>query len=182
LADYTNTSAQPSVENGLPIQIYFEDAEVSFAEMVAVLDVVDREFRRMQDGILALAPYFGSFNEIIVDASRQRLRQSSRQSVRLSAFQAGSLVVGGTLAFIVLGILKNTIGESLKQGWQESELHDDLVAFTRSSLNLALRETRSIPGAFQKAFAKHMPHVMVRQDEPSDMISIRVGRRRDGAA
>ena len=182
MAEITDSGAPPAVDGGLPIQIYFEESDVSFADLAEVLDLLDREFRRVQDRVLGLAPYFGTFNEIIIDASRQRLRQATRQAVRLSAFRPGSFVVEGTLAIIVLGILKNTIGESLKQGWQESEMHDDIVGFTKSTLNTILRDSKSFAGSLQETFARRMPHVTVRQDEPGVMISIRVRRRRDEAA
>ena len=182
MAELREGDVLATVDGGLPVSVYFEESEVSFAELAEVLDELDREFRRLQDRILEFAPYYGTYNEIIIDASRQRLRQAARQSVRLSAFRPGSLVVEGTLAVIVVGILRSTIGESLKQGWQESELHDDIVGFTKSTLNMALRETKSFAGALQERFAKRLPHVTVRQEEPGVMISIRVRRRRDEAA
>jgi len=182
LAELIDRSEPQVLDGGLPFQVYFDEPDVSFADLAEVLDVLDREFRRVQDGVLAVAPYFGNFNSIIIDASRQRLRQASRQAVRLSAFRRGSLVVNGTLAVIVVGILKSTIGESVKQGWQESELHDDIVAFTKSSLNSILRDSKSFAASLRGTLARRLPHVTVRQDEPGAMISIRVRRRRDDAA
>ena len=54
MAELIDRSEPQVLDGGLPFQVYFDEPDVSFADLAEVLDVLDREFRRVQDGVLAV--------------------------------------------------------------------------------------------------------------------------------
>lgn len=72
------------------------------------------------------------FKEIptaIYDASLLRLYRKSGSAFLIKEAQSGSIILGGIAAGLAIWLLNQTIGETIKEAWVESESHARLKEF-----------------------------------------------------
>jgi hypothetical protein len=74
-------------------------------------------------------------SEVIIDAVAHRIKKFKGSSVSYVTASTGSIVMGGIATGITLWLLEKTIGESLREGWVQSNAHDALVSVIRTALD-----------------------------------------------
>lgn len=74
-------------------------------------------------------------NSSISPSEKQSLRDKLKGPLHhidayyFERIEKGSILIGGTLTAVGLWLLKNTIGESVKEAWKQSEMHQNLVDY-----------------------------------------------------
>src|SRR5437868_1968218 len=66
---------------------------------------------------------------VAADASRQRLYVRRGQSVLVESASGGSIVIACVVSALALWILKETLGETIKEAWRDSPTHHHLKDF-----------------------------------------------------
>ena len=82
-----------------------------------------------------IAPYFAYGDEVplvVIDAMRFRLNGLKGKLLHIEHAANGSIILGGIVAAAALWLLENTLGETLKDAWKESDMHKKVLAlFTK---------------------------------------------------
>ena len=73
------------------------------------LDAIQREFSDLPD--------------VAFDAAKYRLKQYRYSAILIKELRPGSLVVAGCVAGVAIWVLQQTLGETLKEAWLESQGH-----------------------------------------------------------
>src|SRR3712207_5381473 len=68
---------------------------------------------------------------LIRDASLERLRLFRHKRLRIEHLRAGSLIVEGLVVAVAFWVVKETVGESIKQGWRDSLANQKIAEFFR---------------------------------------------------
>jgi len=72
---------------------------------------------------------FGEIPAVALDAAEQRMRESRKDAVLLRGIQKGSVEIAIVGAGLAIWFLKQTLGETVKEAWLESGLHERIKAF-----------------------------------------------------
>lgn len=112
----------------IPIQIRVEfPAFVSAGNVSRIAALTEQAVFELE---LAELEYLRQeFREIptsIYDAAILRLYRKAGSSVLVKEAQSGSLILGGIAAGLAIWLLNQTIGETVKEAWLESESHTRL--------------------------------------------------------
>jgi len=70
---------------------------------------------------------------VAFDAAEHRIRQYRGSAVRIHSIEKGSLALTAVVAGLGYFILKNTLGETLKEAWLNSDMHLKLVKLLTKS-------------------------------------------------
>ena len=69
---------------------------------------------------------------VAIDAARHRIQEQKGHTLRIVNAEPGSIVVYGVVTALSLWILNNTLGETLKEAWKNSDFHHRLRDFLSS--------------------------------------------------
>ncbi len=88
----------------------------------AVYDSESRELAEIQDR-------FPDLPAVAFDAARYRLRSYRYDAILIRDLSPGSLIVAGAVAGVAIWVLKQTLGETLKEAWRDSQWHEKIKSF-----------------------------------------------------
>ena len=81
--------------------------------------------------------------QLFFDAMRFRLSRLKGQILHLDEAQNGSIVLGGIVAGAAFWIIENTLGETLKDAWKESDLHKQIKEILIKNLQVKPKQIAS---------------------------------------
>jgi hypothetical protein len=116
------------IEESIEIQIRYQDSESfpgsAVAKTIERVDsvVLEQEVRELEN----LARDLDDIPALALDAARHRLSVRSDEGVLFYSASQGSIVLCGVVAGLAAWILQQTLGETLKEAWIESDLHKKL--------------------------------------------------------
>lgn len=95
--------------------------------LARVIDYVERSVFSVEESELAaIMAEFEELTPLAEDATRYRLDSYKGRSVLVHSARDGSIVLLATVAGISVWVLQQTLGETLKEAWLESESHERL--------------------------------------------------------
>ena len=97
-------------------------------ESLAVVEklLFDSELRDLQ----ALTLEFREdIPKIAAEAAKYRIKKLKGHALKLATISPGSIVLSGLVGGLAVWVLSATLGETLKQAWLESDLHQRVKAF-----------------------------------------------------
>ena len=71
---------------------------------------------------------------MVFDATELRLQNNKSKTLHLNSASKGSLILAGLAFGLSVWILNQTLGETVKEAWTESERHEKLKSFLKSNL------------------------------------------------
>jgi len=77
----------------------------------------------------AIQNEFPDLPNVAFDAAMFRLRKHRNSSVLINELRPGSLIVAASVAGLSIWVLQQTLGETLKEAWLESQGHEKLKKF-----------------------------------------------------
>lgn len=77
----------------------------------------------------AIRQEFPELPEVVFDAAFHRMRSYRGSALRIQAASSGSLLIAGAVAGVTIFVLKQTLGETIKDAWEESQMHERLKSF-----------------------------------------------------
>ena len=86
---------------------------------------------------------FPEIPKIVFDATENRMRKNRDSAVLLRGIEKGSVEIAVVGSALLIYILKQTLGETLKEAWLEGDLHKrikDFLLGRRSEKNNRIRE------------------------------------------
>lgn len=95
-----------------------------FADIVTTTEAV--VYQAQVKELEHLAKSVSGIPPVALDAARQRIKQHRGEALSLVSAQSGSVVLWTLAAGLALYVLKQTLGETLKEAWRESPAHDSL--------------------------------------------------------
>lgn len=123
---------EPGVAIDLSVVLdYSEQAGVPLDYLKVALKEIDAVAYALEiQEFEAAKKYFGDHGEIspvILDAVENRIRaHKGRSIIRIQAMQQGSLEIVIPLGALFIWFLDKTVGETIKQAWTKSHLHEEL--------------------------------------------------------
>jgi hypothetical protein len=72
---------------------------------------------------------FSDVPAVALDAAEQRMRESRKDAILLQGLKKGSLEIAVIGAGLAVWFLKQTLGETVKEAWLDSGLHERIKAF-----------------------------------------------------
>lgn len=98
--------------------------------LLGAIEAVDRALMRAElEEIDELAGAFPEIPSAVFDAMRYRAGQLTAQAINFDYASTGSLILAGMGAAVAYWLLDKTLGETIKESWEESDLHRRLKAF-----------------------------------------------------
>jgi len=91
---------------------------------------------------------------VAIDACYERLRKYNGFAYRLSATRSGSVVVVGLVAGVAYYVLDKTLGETLKEAWLESKMHEKIKNLLTDRRNV---RAHKISDLIHKKLKRRMP-------------------------
>ena len=108
------------------------DCRVSWKTIAMVMDGVERAlYFSDRTDVQTVARKLG-MNRVMQDACLERIRRHRYERFQIRKADNGSIVFYGAITAVSFFVLKNTIGESLKEGWRISKRHQRLTEVFRS--------------------------------------------------
>jgi hypothetical protein len=165
----------------LNLRILFEGGQAfpsSF--IVQSVDIVEQEIHRLeQDEIGELAEYIG-LSAMARDACYHRIEAYRGSSLLLTRAANGSIIIVGVLAALSYWIVENTIGETIKDAYKESELHERLKAILLRRFSFRRTElARRLNQRFFQPISDPVVTAVVRADDDNPALlelSLRLNR------
>lgn len=77
----------------------------------------------------AIQNEFPDLPNVAFDAAMYRLQKHRNSSVLINELRPGSLIVAASVAGLSIWVLQQTLGETLKEAWLESQGHERLKEF-----------------------------------------------------
>ena len=94
------------------------------------IEAVERAIMRAEvRDIDDLAAEFPTIPDAVFDAMRYRAKQFTAQALNFDGASSGSLVLAGIAAAVSYWLLDKTLSETVKQAWEESDLHVRIKQF-----------------------------------------------------
>jgi hypothetical protein len=97
--------------------------------MLAVQCINSAAYRRELRDLRAIRAEFREIPAVAFDAAEQRMRQSRKDAVLLRGLREGSVEIAVVGAGLAIWLLKVTLGETVKEAWLESGLHERVKMF-----------------------------------------------------
>ena len=70
----------------------------------------------------------------VFDAMRYRASRLTAQSLNFETASSGSIILGGVAAAVAYWLLDKTLGETVRQAWEESDLHKRIKGFLLTNM------------------------------------------------
>ncbi len=90
--------------------------------MVIESEIFDLEYEELE----IIFAELDDIDQIVKDACYHRINRFKGNSLRVSETKPGSLILAGVSAALAYWLVENTIGESIKDAYKQSELHEQL--------------------------------------------------------
>ncbi len=88
-----------------------------------VLDIIDDAIFQTQKRDLEYAKNNIELPELSLDAALHRIDNYHGVNFLLKGSNRGSLIITGIVAGLAFWVLKNTLGETLKEAWKDTDMH-----------------------------------------------------------
>jgi len=130
----------------LRLRLVFETTHgMAAASLVTVLELIDTVLRDVEISHLErLRGELGDLPGFVFDATIERVRRTQHQALRITSATTGSIVVEGLVVALAYWLLKNTLAESLKEGYKASDLNRRLAAAVKRGLDASLNSLDEI--------------------------------------
>jgi hypothetical protein len=163
------------------VELRFQGAESFPAQLLlGVIEATERAIARAEnEDIDALQKEFPKLPTTIFDAMRYRAERLVAQTLNFERASSGSLILGGVAVALSYWLLDQTLSETVKQAWVESDLHKRIKEFLSSRL---LRKAEQIahdvrPSRWPKGGANI--ETLIERNEPNVKIVVLVTPGRD---
>ena len=119
--------------NGIPAGIAIDTIKI----------INDSYFRSELNDLFELKKEFPEIPQIVIDATETRIRRERNSAILVKGVEKGSveIVVVGT--GLLIWVLQQTLGETMKEAWLDSKLHEKIKNFLlgrRSKKNRKIKE------------------------------------------
>src|SRR5437667_6035480 len=113
------------------IELRFARRPSFSAEFVAtvIAEVEEAVFQSERSDLIAALEEFQDIPSVVHDAVVVRIERYRGRSLQLDEAHSGSLILIGTIAGLAYWILDNTLKETFREAWKESDLHKKLKDF-----------------------------------------------------
>jgi len=91
--------------------------------------VEDEVFRSECDDLRAVGEEFPELPRVVVDAALQRLPTLKGRALAVTKAENGSIILSTCLVGLGVWLLRETLGETVKEAWKESDLNRRLKDF-----------------------------------------------------
>lgn len=139
--------------NKIPVRIYFGERQKFPAKLFShVIGVIDEAIYQVEIKELELlSKTFPEIPKVSIDAARYRLQEYRGSSVFIENVSRGSIYLECFAVGLSIWLLQQTLGETIKEAWLESESHEKIKNFLKSSL---IRKSKSIGAEVNKKINK----------------------------
>ena len=103
--------------------------------IIDALNIVETALYRSDIEDIEMACSKLGLSEIILDASKERLRRFRHHRLRIYNVNTGSIYIYGLVMATAYFILKNTVGESIKVAYKDSNMHKKLISIFRENIS-----------------------------------------------
>jgi hypothetical protein len=103
--------------------------------IMAITCINEAFFASELEDLRALRYEFADIPSVAYDAAEHRLLQYKKRSVLLMGINKGSVEIGLIGAGLALWFIKQTIGETIKEAWRETDLHKRIRQFLTSRIH-----------------------------------------------
>ena len=171
------------MNHGLGIEIevrlhHMGTKELPYAVFRKILDSLNTAVFESEKKELDLIPtLLPDLPNVAFDAAKHRLKQYRYSSILIKELRPGSLIVAGCVAGVAIWVLQQTLGETLKEAWLDSQWHHKIkeillkrMGTKRHSLatDAAKRIERAIPS--ETSIGYNGPVDVELLEEPSKII------------
>ena len=113
------------------IELRFARRPAFSTEFIAtvIAQVEQAVFQSEHSDLIAALEEFQDIPSVVRDAVGVRIERYRGQSLQLDEAHSGSLILIGSIAGLAYWILDNTLKETLREAWRESDLHKKLKDF-----------------------------------------------------
>jgi hypothetical protein len=159
------------------IQIVEEEAfQAEYQELGLIFTEMFRD-----GGVMANAPVD---RQKLSESCYSRLEQNRGRAIEFDRVEQGSLILWGLMVGLSYWIIENTVGESFKDAYQESGLHERLKSFFKMRLdhrarNLDFRVGRRLEASVPGRLVNGNSQLEQRGDEVIVVVKVVVIRRED---
>ncbi|MBF0258581.1 MAG: hypothetical protein HQK62_07050, partial [Desulfamplus sp.] len=104
--------------------------EIPYSVFRKILDSLNNAvFESEKKDLRAIRSEFPDLPDVAFDAASYRLKEYRYSSILIKELRPGSLIVAGVVAGVSIWVLQQTLGETLKEAWLESQDHKRLKEF-----------------------------------------------------
>jgi len=104
--------------------------------VLGAIEAAERSVERAEkEEIDELQQEFPDVPAAVFDAMRYRASKLAAQSINLDTASSGSIILAGAAAAVAYWLLDKTLGETMKQAWEESDLHARVKRFLLARFN-----------------------------------------------
>ena len=114
---------------GLKIKFEKFDEIPAGIATAALQCVSDAFYRRELKDLHDIRDEFREIPSVALDAAEKRMQDQRKDAVLLQGLHKGSLEIAVVGAGLAIWFLKQTLGETVKEAWLESGLHERIKAF-----------------------------------------------------
>ena len=119
----------------LKISLNFPNSRVPADILSRCLDIIEFEIFLSEladiDKVQSLLP---EVPPLVFDATRYQISRYRGKALLLEKAEGGSLILGGVVAGLTIWLLSQTLGETLKDAWKESNWHKKLKSILSKDL------------------------------------------------
>ena len=105
------------------ILLKFLEADIDGRTLMGALDDLEAVLYQAERVTIDRIAHQSELSPLVRDAALERLRKYRGRRFRLRDVQRGSLGLDLIVTGVAIWVLKNTLGESLKEAWQNSNVH-----------------------------------------------------------
>ena len=129
--------------------------DIPLDEFSRVLKAVnDSAFESELRDLTAVEVEFPELPQVALDASAHRIRQYRKSAITITSARTGSIILVVAVGALSYYVLQQTLGETLKEAWHESESHQRIKSFllkrrgdkARQLADDVLRRVRKVTG------------------------------------
>ncbi len=104
--------------------------QIPYSVFRQITDAVNSAvFESEKKDLRAIQNEFPDLPNVAFDAAMYRLQKHRNSSVLINELRPGSLIVAVSVAGLCIWVLQQTLGETLKMAWLESQGHEELKEF-----------------------------------------------------
>jgi len=98
--------------------------EIPYSVFRKIVDALNKAVYESENKELdTIQAEFPQLPDVAFDAARYRLRKYRYDAILIKDLRPGSLVIAGAVAGVAIWVLQQTLGETLKEAWLDSEWH-----------------------------------------------------------
>jgi hypothetical protein len=115
---------------GIEIEVWLHQLgqqAIPYSVFRKILDSLNKAvFESEKNDLKAIRKEFPKLPNVAFDAASHRLKEFRYSAIIIKELKPGSLIVAGVVAGVSIWILQQTLGETLKEAWLDSQGHQNL--------------------------------------------------------